>query len=671
MKSLPLAYRQVHLDFHTSAQIPGVGSRFDPGKFVRVLQEARVNSITCFSKCHHGMIYHDTRFPARHPHLERNLLAEQIEACHAAGIRVPVYISVGWDEFMAAEHPEWLEVAADGSLRGAPFEAGWKKLCLNSPYIDYVSEQTAEVLSLFSVDGLFFDIIHQRGCCCPRCIRGMIDGGLDPTNAADRVRFSREVLDQVRRRLHDEIKSSTPDCLIFWNSGHIGPEIHPVLDTYTHLELESLPTGGWGYDHFPLTVRYARNLGLQYLGMTGKFQKTWAGFGEYRNRVALEFDCFTALAEGGRCSIGDQLHPRGDLSPTTYDLIGHVYRQVEAREEWCEESEPLAEIAIFNPEAIGAADGRVDSSAAGALRILMESHLQCNVVDAEMDWTRYRLLILPDKIRLDSTLTAHLAAYVASGGSILATGQSGLAQDRDEFVLPELGARLRGWSPFEPEYVVAGVCLTPEAPEGEHVIYSRGLQIDPAPEAERLAEVWQPYFNRAWDHFCSHRHTPVDRPSGFPAAIQTGRCIYFCHPLFQEYLRHGLPICRQLIRAALRRLLPPDQRLLLTNLPSTARVSLMRQPASDTRDERLIAHLLHYVPEARFREIHTVEEAIPLHDIELDLRVHCPPGRVYLAPAGEDLQYDCGQGRTRVTVPRFAGHAMVVLEGVQTGLPRV
>ena len=37
----------------------------------------------------------------------------------------------------------------------------------------------------------------------------------------------------------------------------------------THLELESLPTGGWGYDHFPFSARYCQGLGVDYLGMTG------------------------------------------------------------------------------------------------------------------------------------------------------------------------------------------------------------------------------------------------------------------------------------------------------------------------------------------------------------------------------------------------------------------
>ena len=44
MQEIP--FRQVHLDFHTSEQIPGVGSEFDPARFVETLRRAAVNSIT-------------------------------------------------------------------------------------------------------------------------------------------------------------------------------------------------------------------------------------------------------------------------------------------------------------------------------------------------------------------------------------------------------------------------------------------------------------------------------------------------------------------------------------------------------------------------------------------------------------------------------------------------
>ena len=78
-----LRFRQVHLDFHTAGSIPGIGEEFDAEEFARTLKEAHVDSVTCFSRCHHGWLYYDSKhFPERvHPNLKnRNLLKEQIEA---------------------------------------------------------------------------------------------------------------------------------------------------------------------------------------------------------------------------------------------------------------------------------------------------------------------------------------------------------------------------------------------------------------------------------------------------------------------------------------------------------------------------------------------------------------------------------------------------------------
>jgi hypothetical protein len=50
-------YRQVHLDFHTSADCEGVGADFDPEVFAQTVKMGRVNSVTVFAKCHHGFSY--------------------------------------------------------------------------------------------------------------------------------------------------------------------------------------------------------------------------------------------------------------------------------------------------------------------------------------------------------------------------------------------------------------------------------------------------------------------------------------------------------------------------------------------------------------------------------------------------------------------------------------
>jgi hypothetical protein len=45
-----MRYRQIHLDFHTSEHIPGIGSRFDADKFGDAFKAADVDSVTVFSR---------------------------------------------------------------------------------------------------------------------------------------------------------------------------------------------------------------------------------------------------------------------------------------------------------------------------------------------------------------------------------------------------------------------------------------------------------------------------------------------------------------------------------------------------------------------------------------------------------------------------------------------
>ena len=53
-----MRFRQVHLDFHTSEDIENVGGEFSKEQFQNALKTGHVDSITVFSKCHHGWAYH-------------------------------------------------------------------------------------------------------------------------------------------------------------------------------------------------------------------------------------------------------------------------------------------------------------------------------------------------------------------------------------------------------------------------------------------------------------------------------------------------------------------------------------------------------------------------------------------------------------------------------------
>ena len=182
--------RQVHLDFHTSEKIPGIGVDFQPEAFAEAVSAASINSMTVFARCHHGWLYYPSQaFPQLvHPQLaQRNLLLEQVRALHSRGIKAPVYITVQWDYHTASTHPEWLIRKADGAREGGPFhEPGfYQSLCVNTGYTQFLQAITKEVIELLGneLDGLFFDIVGTHPCWCAACRAEMAQRGIDP--AAD------------------------------------------------------------------------------------------------------------------------------------------------------------------------------------------------------------------------------------------------------------------------------------------------------------------------------------------------------------------------------------------------------------------------------------------------------------------------------------------------------
>ena len=230
---------------------------------------------------------------------------------------------------------------------------GFKNLCFNSPYLNYLCDQINETLQRYpQCDGIFLDIIVQNQCCCKYCMELMDKEGLDASIEADRVKCSDMAMMRYYKMTTKTVKDFDPNMPIFHNSGHIHKDKPEILEYFSHLEMESLPTGGWGYDHFPMSVKYSMNGEHQYLGMTGKFNTTWGEFGGFKHPNALLYETSAMLAFNSRCSVGDQLHPSGKLDVSTYDMIGKAYSEVAKKEPWCVNAKNVADIGLVNQEAV-------------------------------------------------------------------------------------------------------------------------------------------------------------------------------------------------------------------------------------------------------------------------------------------------------------------------------
>jgi hypothetical protein len=659
-----LRFRQVHLDFHTSGLIPGIGTSFNKRQFQEALKVGHVNSITVFSKCHHGYSYHPTKVGKMHPHLKFDLLARQIDACREIGVRCPIYLSAGLDELAAFANPTWVVKKKDGVL-WKPLEVEWfvRILRFNSAYLDYLCAQIEEVCQRWpDNDGIFLDIIGVQRDYSDDALKEMKKLGYNPEDDADVGRYGEEVLYRYFRATSAAAKSVRKDTPVFHNSGHISVGARKALAFDTHLELESLPTGGWGYDHFPLSARYVITQKWDFMGMTGKFHNTWGEFGGFKRDAALRYECGAMLAYGAKCSVGDQLHPNGEMNLDTYKSIGAAYAEVERKEPWCDYVKPVARIALVSCEQNqhrwrgGHAQSVVADEGVG--RMLAELHQPFVMLDEHADWGAVDLVVLPDTYVMTPANAAKAEKFLADGGRIIAAGSALLDEKQEKFAI-DPGAKLLGRSKNDPDYLLA-TALTPEvAVKSAIVILGGAYDIAPT-TAKVLAGRKASYFNRTWEHYCSHQHAPDAPGEVAPAAVLGKQIAYFAHNLFSAYRSYGQPLYRDFFAAALRHLL--DGKLPVeTNLPSTGRFNVLEQRA----ERRYVAHLLFATTSNRGtfygKNVEIIEDLIPLRDTRVRLRLPRKVKTARLVPDGGALAFTAHDDGVEFTVPEFTAHQMIEL----------
>ncbi len=648
--------RTIHLDFHTGPDVPGVAKDFDAKEFARTFKQAHVDSVTVFALCHHGHTYYRTAHPSRHPGLAPgfDLTGAQVQALHGEGIRAPIYISCQVNEYAANQHPEWVAVEADGKRckrRAGPFDAGWQVLDMSSPYQEYIAEILEEVLAVYKpVDGIFLDMCWDQPSISKWAVEGMVKKGWDPRREEDRNRYAREVALAYMKRFSAMVEEAGrgADHMGTWFNSRPKLNLHVEKKYLRHVEIEALPTGGWGYAYFPYVARFVRPLGLPTLSHTGRFFKSWGDNASLKPQMALKYECCQILSQGMTGGVGDLLHPHGRLQKAVYDLIGRVYAHIEKCEPHVVGGELASQIALIIDPGLG---DRPGPSGVGATRALQQLQQQFDVVGPEVKLPGYELAIVPESTRIDAALAASLTAYLAAGGALIVCGRAAL-DDAGRPALAALGIEVDGASPFTHTFLRAAKKVSRGLAEYDYVMYEPGFRMKPAAGAESLVRVVEPWFERSWLQFSGHSYTPPAKLSPYSAAVRNGRAITFSVPILEAYGLHAAPNYRTLLGNCIDLLLPEP--LVRAEGPSRLETTVVRKGGST------IVHLLSFAPERRAEGLDIVEDALPLVEVPVAVKLAKAPRSARLEPQGRELACEYRDGYAQVRVTLLDGHGMLV-----------
>lgn len=679
------SYRKLFFDFHSPGTTEGLASAYDAECWISRLQAAHATAVSVFTKCGYGYsFYQKGTIRYKHPHLPAgvDMLGEQIEALHRRGMQAIGYYHTFNSEPVACDHPDWIEVGADGKPRGT-------SICLLSPLLlEWMLPHVEEIITLYDVDAMFFDGTYAHSACyCPACRErfAAASGGLAiPRDQHDSnwrrfLAWKIEALKDVRQQTCDIIHKHRPGMPVSFNYAYTARMPEAVPDGVGSLMADIFPEDQvFNSSYFSA---YWATLDRPFDIMNSAFLQWWGDWG-CKPAVAMQQEVATAIAHGGLTWIGYQMTQSYDVAQAAIDEMGKTLAFVQEREPCLTGAQPVRNIAVLHSTSSQYSSDECnfwvdEKSLRGAHRMLTESMQPHHIAHEQHlaeHLTDYRAVILADQKYLAPKLVDDLTAWVHDGGVLIAAGRTGVLteqlQPSGQFALEGLlGVRYAGEYDQTHAYIeVTDARLKPGTLDMPHLAEASFVFGQPvSSDVEVLAKLRKIYLRS--DGKLLLRWSPVGDDSGYPAItarrIGKGWAVYIAGDVFRAYQVKNQWNLKHIVANLLQTLIPDP--LVTVEAPAWLEVVLMRQLAESTPAgrERMLVHLMNrHGGRPIDGNNYCLErtDCLPVHDVTVHVRMASQPNHVSLEPEGSVPQWSYTNSILSVQVPEVAIHRIVVID---------
>jgi len=287
----------------------------------------------------------------------------------------------------------------------------------------------------------------------------------------------------------------------------------------------------------------------------------------------------------------------------------------------------------------------------GVYQMLRDNKIPFDFVNFRDDLSVYILVILPDDITITPDMAEKLNRFVLNGGKIFASDKAGLADGK--FVIDAIPADYIGESQYDTRYMRISDGVFTDIPHIDHVLYLKGQTVSAKPSANIMAKIVPPYFNRTYEHFCSHMQTPpMPDETDEPAIIQGKGAVYISHPLFADFATNGYKVYKDIFYECVKILL--GKMLIETDLPVMSDVTLR------ANKNGIVVHTLTYAV-TRKCNIDTIEDSLELVNKKYRIYTGFKPSSVSAVPDEKNVEFIYSDGFTEYTIDYQKGHGMVYI----------
>lgn len=476
--------------------------RCDPKRWLDYF--ARIHADAATLSAGGYMAYYPTRIPLHHRsvHLgDQDLFGTMYHGCRRQGMQVIARIDPhACRQEVAEAHPDWISTDAAGKpRRHLAMDSLWITCALGPYNFEFMRDVIREIVTLYPVDAVFSNRWNGIGRChCPHCranfrkATGMeiplTEDSKEPAQEAF-LAWQQERLFALWRLWDDTVRAANPRARFIPNMGGGIWQFLDLREVGRRADIlfadrqgrTAGATGGVG-----LTAPWAiGRAGKEFRAVMGS-KPVAAGYSvgveePYRWKDSVQSEAeqrvwmADGIAHGLRLSFGK-------TGATVYDdrwmdFTAELFGWHHRNERYLRNEESLAQVAmvyaqrsatVYGRQKEGSADPtqrhyhnfidypyRNEDHSSGLYQAMIEARIPFDMVcDRMLDpehIDRYKLLLLPNISVLSDLQCEQLRAYVARGGSLLATYETSLYDEkgrRKDFGLRELfGASFRGWRP--------------------------------------------------------------------------------------------------------------------------------------------------------------------------------------------------------------------------------
>lgn len=390
------------------------------------------------------------------PYMQENMLADVIEKCHANDIRVIVRFDFSRaHKSIFEKHPDWFYISSEGERIT---NEDLYTVSINAPYEqEQIFNMVEEVIDMYPIDGIFINMPGYQ-------TRNPYIGkyyGIDQ-NPYDKKRFAEysggselplkeDSSDPIFRK-YEEFKKFTADDIILRLNELVKSKNQDIaICTYSenHVDIirhesqtNTLPY--WPYNASD-NVSNTRHSYPDHIVSNASIQQI--SFQSRYNAIEPE-EVSIRLYENIANGSGLDLSLMGDFrnyeDERNFEVFRYIYAHHKKYEPYFGNYTSPAKVAVIAPGSWPS--GEAAQEYRGIQLMLKEAHIQYDIVEdrqianQENALEKYKLILLPEIVRLEEASLASLMQLAESGTHIIATNRS--LSEHPEALLEIFGAQI-------------------------------------------------------------------------------------------------------------------------------------------------------------------------------------------------------------------------------------